>query len=80
MAKAGCFMPAGLKGPIFLVTANFDVIKTYNSSTAYALGVALLGDAIDGVRRVCSLVATDGSRAQRRGSAQPSGSAEKNGL
>lgn len=41
-------MPAGLKGPIFLVTSNFDVIKTYNSSTAYALAVALLGDAIAG--------------------------------
>lgn len=40
------FMPAGLRGPIFLVTKNFDVIKTYNSSTAYALGVALLGDAV----------------------------------
>ena len=39
-------MPAGLRGPIFLVTANFDVIKAYNSSTAYALAVALLGDAV----------------------------------
>ena len=39
-------MPAGLRGPIFLVTGNFDVIKTYNSSTAYALAVALLGDAV----------------------------------
>ncbi len=37
---------AGLKGPIFLVTSNFDVIKGYNPSTAYALSVALLGDAI----------------------------------
>ena len=35
---------AGLKGPIFLVTPNFNVIKTYNNSTSYALGVALLGD------------------------------------
>jgi len=42
------FMPAGLKGPIFLVTKNFDVIRAYNSSTAYALGVALLGDVIAG--------------------------------
>jgi lytic murein transglycosylase len=39
-------MPAGLRGPIFLITQNFDVIKAYNSSTAYALAVALLGDAI----------------------------------
>ena len=39
---------AGLKGPVFLVTSNFDVIKTYNNSTAYALSVALLGDAVRG--------------------------------
>jgi lytic murein transglycosylase len=41
-------IPAGLKGPIFLVTGNFDVIKAYNASTAYALSVGLLGDAISG--------------------------------
>jgi len=35
---------AGMGGPIFLVTPNFKVIKTYNNSTSYALGVALLGD------------------------------------
>ena len=41
-------LPAGLKGPIFLITSNFDVIKEYNPSTSYALAVALLGDAIKG--------------------------------
>jgi membrane-bound lytic murein transglycosylase B len=39
---------AGLAGPVFLVTSNFDVIKSYNNSTAYALSVGLLGDAIKG--------------------------------
>jgi membrane-bound lytic murein transglycosylase B len=39
---------AGLKGPVFLVTSNFDVIKAYNNSTAYALSVGLLGDAVLG--------------------------------
>jgi membrane-bound lytic murein transglycosylase B len=39
---------AGLNGPVFLVTSNFDVIKTYNNSTAYALSVGLLGDAVAG--------------------------------
>ena len=39
---------AGLNGPVFLVTSNFDVIKTYNNSTAYALSVGLLGDAVSG--------------------------------
>jgi membrane-bound lytic murein transglycosylase B len=44
--EAQLLIPAGLEGPIFLVTANFQTIKAYNNSTAYALGVALLGDAI----------------------------------
>jgi membrane-bound lytic murein transglycosylase B len=38
----------GLNGPVFLVTRNFDAIKTYNNSTAYALSVGLLGDAVFG--------------------------------
>jgi lytic murein transglycosylase len=46
--EAELLIPAGLKGPIFLVTANFRTIKAYNNSTAYALGVALLGDAVMG--------------------------------
>jgi len=40
--------PAGLDGPVFLVTSNFDVLKSYNNSTAYALAVGLLGDAVKG--------------------------------
>jgi membrane-bound lytic murein transglycosylase B len=39
---------AGLRGPVFLVTSNFDALKTYNNSTAYALSVGLLGDAVSG--------------------------------
>ena len=39
---------AGLKGPVFLVTSNFEVIKAYNNSTAYALSVGVLGDAVKG--------------------------------
>ncbi len=46
--EAQLLIPAGLGGPVFLVTANFTTIKSYNNSTAYALGVALLGDAIAG--------------------------------
>lgn len=41
-------MPSGAMGPKFLTTPNFEVIKTYNRSTAYALGVGLLSDQIDG--------------------------------
>jgi membrane-bound lytic murein transglycosylase B len=42
--EAELLIAGGLKGPIFLVTPNFKVIKTYNNSTSYALAVALLGD------------------------------------
>ncbi len=43
-ARRKLLIVAGLKAPIFLVTPNFKVIKSYNNSTSYALGVALLGD------------------------------------
>jgi hypothetical protein len=46
--EARLFFPAGHTGPVFLLTSNFDVIKTYNSSDAYALGVGHLGDRIAG--------------------------------
>jgi membrane-bound lytic murein transglycosylase B len=41
-------LPAGRNGPAFLVTRNFAAIKSYNSSNAYALGVALLSDRLAG--------------------------------
>jgi lytic murein transglycosylase len=46
--EAELLIPAGLKGPIFLVTSNFNTIRSYNNAVPYALGVALLGDAITG--------------------------------
>lgn len=46
--EASLFLPGGASGPSFLVTANYDVIKSYNSSDAYAMGVAYLGDRIVG--------------------------------
>lgn len=41
-------VPAGAKGPAFLVFENFEAILKYNRSTAYALAVALLSDEIAG--------------------------------
>ncbi|WP_246215892.1 lytic murein transglycosylase [Microvirga makkahensis] len=46
--EASLFLPGGAGGPAFLVTRNYDVIKSYNSSDAYAMGVAHLGDRIMG--------------------------------
>ena len=42
------WLPAGKDGPILLLSPNFDVIKVYNNSSNYALGVSLLGKAITG--------------------------------
>jgi membrane-bound lytic murein transglycosylase B len=46
--EASLFLPGGANGPSFLITANYDAIKSYNSSDAYAMGVAYLGDRIVG--------------------------------
>jgi len=42
------FFPAGYKGPAFLVTPNYEVLKEYNNSDAYAVGVGHLADRIRG--------------------------------
>jgi membrane-bound lytic murein transglycosylase B len=42
------FLPAGAKGPAFLVFENFEAILKYNRSTSYALAVGLLADRIAG--------------------------------
>ncbi|MEN2750596.1 lytic murein transglycosylase [Psychrobacter sp. FBL11] len=42
------WLPAGKDGPALLLSPNFDVIKVYNNSSNYALGVSLLGNAIVG--------------------------------
>ncbi len=46
--EAALMLPAGKNGPAFLVTRNFQAIKSYNTSSAYALGVALLSDRLAG--------------------------------
>lgn len=46
--EAELWLPAGKNGPALLLTKNFDVIKVYNNSSSYALGVALLAKRIAG--------------------------------
>jgi len=42
------FFPSGAAGPAFIVTENFDVLKEYNNSDAYALAVGHLADRMHG--------------------------------
>ena len=42
------FFPAGAKGPGFIVTENYDVLKEYNNSDAYAIAVGHLADRMKG--------------------------------
>jgi lytic murein transglycosylase len=44
--NATLFMPAGAKGPAWLLTDNFAVIKQYNTSDAYAMAVGVLSQGI----------------------------------
>lgn len=46
--KASILLPAGHQGPAFMVLPNFNAIKRYNNSTAYALAIGLLSDRIAG--------------------------------
>ena len=41
-------LPAGARGPAFLVFPNFDAILKYNNSTAYGLAVGLLSNRLGG--------------------------------
>jgi membrane-bound lytic murein transglycosylase B len=42
------FFPSGAKGPAFMVTPNFAVLKEYNNSDAYAIAVGELADRMQG--------------------------------
>jgi len=46
--EAKLLVPAGSRGPAFLTFKNFDVIKRYNNSTSYALGIGVLAEALKG--------------------------------
>ncbi|MES2888125.1 MAG: lytic murein transglycosylase [Pseudomonadota bacterium] len=44
---AEILLPAGARGPAFLIGSNFRAILRYNNSNSYALGVSLLAQGID---------------------------------
>ena len=48
LADASVLLPAGARGPAFLVGADFRAILRYNNSTSYALAVGLLAQRLAG--------------------------------
>jgi lytic murein transglycosylase len=66
---AGIIAPAGLDGPAFVVTKNFDAVYSYNAAESYGLAIALLGDRLKGLPGIQTPWPTDDpplSRAERR--------------
>lgn len=47
-ADSSILLPAGARGPAFLVGPNFQAILRYNNSVSYALGVGLLAQRLEG--------------------------------
>ena len=46
--QAAYFLPAGYRGPGFLITGNFRAILRYNTAPAYALAAGVLSDKLAG--------------------------------
>ncbi|MDD3352991.1 lytic murein transglycosylase [Zoogloea sp.] len=67
--SAGLLLPAGPKGPAFLVFRNFDALYAYNAAESYALAIAHLSDRLRGGGPFQTPWPTDDaglSRAERR--------------
>ncbi|WP_406871039.1 lytic murein transglycosylase [Thioclava sp. 'Guangxiensis'] len=48
MGPTSIIVPAGAKGPAFLISGNFRAILRYNNADSYALGVSHLADRVAG--------------------------------
>lgn len=59
--EAKIIAPGGHRGPKLLTFKNFDVIKRYNNSTSYAMGITVLGEALNGK----SVIRTDWPRSDK---------------
>ena len=46
--NAAIFLPAGARGPAFLIFPNFRVLLKYNNAASYALAISLLADRMAG--------------------------------
>lgn len=47
MKEAKLYLPAGHRGPALLTFKNFDVIKRYNNSSSYAMGISVLAGGLN---------------------------------
>jgi membrane-bound lytic murein transglycosylase B len=47
-ARAALYLPAGARGPAFIVFDNFRTMLKYNNAASYALAVCTLGDRLKG--------------------------------
>ena len=52
--SASLLLPAGHRGPAFLVLDNFRAILRYNNSSAYALAIGLLGERFQGSGQIAA--------------------------
>lgn len=50
--NASLLLPAGYRGPAFLVLDNFRTILRYNNSSSYALAIGLLSERLDGAGQI----------------------------
>ena len=57
--RAALLLPAGTRGPAFLVFANFNAIHAYNNSESYALAIAHLADRLHGGGPIVATWPTD---------------------
>jgi lytic murein transglycosylase len=67
--SAGLLIPAGVNGPAFLVTRNFDALYSYNAAETYGLAIAVLSDRLRGGPGIQAAWPTNDrplSRAERR--------------
>lgn len=64
---ANLFLPAGARGPALLVTENWEAIRAYNTSDAYALAVFVLAERIAGRVGVATPWPPDGDRLSASG-------------
>ncbi|HEY3779004.1 MAG TPA: lytic murein transglycosylase [Rhizomicrobium sp.] len=47
-ARAAIYLPAGARGPAFMIFDNFHTVLKYNNAASYALAVCLLADRLKG--------------------------------